>query len=78
MGIPIQKLAVEKFGNIVFGNSILFGIFTILSGIFSEESALETMKKFVPNSTLDKNLEAFELGKQEAMNFLEQIKGVNN
>jgi 2-oxoglutarate ferredoxin oxidoreductase subunit gamma len=78
LGIPIQKLAVEKFGNIVFGNSILFGIFTILSGIFSEESALETLKKFVPNSTLDKNLEAFELGKQEAMNFLEQIKGVNN
>ena len=78
LGIPIQKLAVEKFGNIVFGNSILFGIFTILSGIFSEKSALETIKKFVPNSTLDKNLEAFELGKQEAMNFLEQIKKVNN
>jgi len=78
LGIPIQKLAVEKFGNIVFGNSILFGIFTILSGIFSEESALETIKKFVPNSTLDKNLEAFELGKREAMNFLEQIKKVNN
>ncbi len=78
LGIPIQKIAVEKFGNIVFGNSILFGIFTILSGIFSEESALETLKKFVPNSTLDKNTEAFELGKQEAMNFLEQIKGVNN
>jgi len=78
LGIPIQKLAVEKFGNIVFGNSILFGIFTILSGIFSEESALETMKKFVPNSTLDKNLEAFELEKQEAMNFLNQIKEENN
>ena len=77
LGIPIQKLAVEKFGNIVFGNSILFGIFTTLSGIFSEESALETIKKFVPNSTLDKNLEAFELGKQEAMNFLNQIKEGN-
>jgi len=78
LAIPIQKIAVEKFGNIVFGNSILFGIFTTLSGIFSEESALETIKKFVPNSTLEKNLEAFELGKQEAMNFLEQIKKVNN
>ena len=77
LSIPIQKIAVERFGNIVFGNSILFGILTILSGIFSEDSALETLKKFVPNSTLDKNLEAFELGKQEAMNFLEQIKEVN-
>ena len=78
LGIPIQKIAVEKFGNIVFGNSILFGIFTTLSGIFSEESALETLKKFVPNSSLDKNLEAFELGKQEAMNFQNEIKGENN
>jgi len=78
LGIPIQKIAVEKFGNIVFGNSILFGIFMVLSGIFSEESALETIKKFVPNSTLDKNLEAFELGKLEAMNFLNQLKEENN
>ena len=78
IGAPIQTLAVEKFGNIVFGNSILFGIFTKLSGIFSEESALETIKKFVPNSTLEKNLEAFELGKQEAMNFLNQPKEENN
>ncbi len=78
LGVPVQKLAVEKFGNIVYGNSILFGIFTILSRIFSEESALETMKKFVPNSTIDKNLEAFELGKQEAMNFLNQMKEENS
>ncbi len=78
MSIPVQKLAVERFGNIVFGNSILFGIFTTLSGIFSEESALETMKKFVPSTSLNKNLEAFELGKQEAKNFLKQLKEENN
>ena len=78
LGIPIQKLAVEKFGDIVFGNSILFGIFTILSGIFSEKSALETIQKFVPNTTLDKNLEAFELGKQEAISFLNQLKEEHN
>ncbi|GAH20311.1 unnamed protein product, partial [marine sediment metagenome] len=61
-------------GNIVFGNTILFAIFTVLSGIFSEESALETIKKFVPSSTLDTNLEAFELGKQEAKRFLQKLK----
>ncbi|MFW9822207.1 MAG: 2-oxoacid:acceptor oxidoreductase family protein [Candidatus Thorarchaeota archaeon] len=72
--IPVQKLAVEKFGNIVFGNSILFGAFTVLSGIFSEESAIETLKKFVPNSTLDKNMEAFELGKKEAQDFKKALK----
>ena len=74
LGIPIQKLAVEKFNNIVFGNTILFGIFTTLSGIFSEESAIETIKKFVPASTIDINLEAFELGKQEGLEFLKKLQ----
>jgi 2-oxoglutarate ferredoxin oxidoreductase subunit gamma len=78
LGIPIQKLAVERFGNIVFGNTILFGIFTVVSGIFSEESAIETVKNFVPSSTIDKNLEAFELGKQEGLEFLKKLeKGEN-
>ena len=77
LSIPVQKLAVEKFGNIVFGNSILFGAFTILSGIISEESAIETLKKFVPGSTLDKNLEAFELGKKEAQEFMKKLKEDN-
>ena len=75
--IPVQKLAVEKFGNIVFGNSILFGAFTILSRIISEESAIETLKKFVPSSTLKKNMEAFELGKKEAQEFDKKLKEEN-
>jgi len=74
LSIPVQKLALEKFGNTVYGNTILFGAFTVLAGIFSEESALETMKKFVPSSTLDVNIEAFELGKQEAQEYLKQLK----
>ena len=74
LSIPVQKLAVERFGNIVYGNAILFGAFTILAGIFSEESALETIKSFVPHNTLDTNLEAFELGKQEAKEFLKTLE----
>ena len=77
LSIPVQKLAVEKFGNIVFGNSILFGAFTILSGIISEESAIETLKKFVPSSTVEKNMEAFELGKKEAQDFIKKLKEEN-
>ena len=73
LSLPVQKLAVENFGNIVFGNSILFGAFTMLSGIISEESAIETLKQFVPSSTLDKNLEAFELGKKEAQDFQKKL-----
>ncbi len=78
LGIPVQKIAVENFGNIVFGNVILFGAFTILSGIISEESAIETIKKFVPKLTLEKNLEAFELGKREALDFVKELKEGTN
>jgi 2-oxoglutarate ferredoxin oxidoreductase subunit gamma len=78
IGIPIQKIAVEIFGNMVFGNSILFGIFTFLSGIFSERTAIETIKKFVPSTTINQNLEAFELGKQEAEKFLKKLKEEKN
>ncbi len=78
LSIPVQKIARERFGNIVFGNSILFGAFTALARIFSEESALETIKQFVPQSTLDTNLEAFELGKQEAQEFLKKLQEENN
>lgn len=74
LSLPVQKLAVENFENIVFGNSILFGAFVMLSGIISEESAIETLKRFVPSSTLDKNLEAFELGKKEAQDFQKQLQ----
>lgn len=77
LSIPVQKIAVEKFGNIVFGNSILFGAFTILSGIISEESAIETLKKFVPGSTIEKNMEAFEFGKKEAQDFERKLKEEN-
>ena len=78
LSIPVQKLARERFGNIVFGNSILFGAFTALARIFSEESALETIKQFVPQSTIDTNREAFELGKQEAQEFLKKLQEENN
>ena len=78
IGIPIQKIAVEVFDNMVFGNSILFGVFTVLSRIFSEQAAIETIKKFVPSETINQNLEAFDLGKQEAEKFLMKVKEEKN
>lgn len=74
LSFPVQRLAREKFGNVVYGNTMLFGAFTTLSKIFSEESAIETIKNFVPEATLDTNLEAFELGKQEAQEFLKKLE----
>ncbi|MGV9171306.1 MAG: 2-oxoacid:acceptor oxidoreductase family protein [Promethearchaeia archaeon] len=74
LSIPVQKIAREQFGNIVYGNAILFGAFTHISKIFSEESAIETLKNFVPESTIDANMEAFELGKREAKEFLKKLE----
>jgi 2-oxoglutarate ferredoxin oxidoreductase subunit gamma len=74
ISLPIQKLALEQFGNMVYGSSILFGVFTHISKIFSEESAIETIKQFVPSSTLDINLKAFKLGIQKAKVILDQLK----
>ncbi|MFX1258088.1 MAG: 2-oxoacid:acceptor oxidoreductase family protein [Promethearchaeota archaeon] len=74
LALPVQRLALEKFGNTVYGNSILFGAFTSLSKIISEEAAIETIKNFVPKTTLEENLEAFELGKIEAQYFLKQLE----
>jgi 2-oxoglutarate ferredoxin oxidoreductase subunit gamma len=73
LGLPVQKLALEKFGKKFFGNTILFGAFTKISKIFSEESAVETIKKFVPENTLETNLEAFKFGKQKAKSFLKEL-----
>ncbi len=72
-GFPVQKTSLEKFGNTVFGNSILFGAFTAISKIFSEDSAIKTIKRFVPSGTLETNLKAFELGKEEAEKFLIEL-----
>ncbi|MBD3211647.1 MAG: hypothetical protein GF311_03490 [Candidatus Lokiarchaeota archaeon] len=74
LALPVQKISLEKFGKTVFGNSILFGVFTAIAQIFSEESAIETIKKFVPKNTLEINLEAFELGKKEGIEFLNKLK----
>ena len=74
LSLPVQRIARERFGNIVFGNTILFGAFTVLANIFSEESAIATIKKFVPSATLQTNLEAFEFGKKEAQEFLNKLR----
>jgi 2-oxoglutarate ferredoxin oxidoreductase subunit gamma len=73
LAIPVQKLSLEKFGKTLYGNAILFGAFTAISKIFSEESAIETLKSFVPKDTINTNLEAFELGKKEGEEFLSKL-----
>jgi len=49
-------------------------MFTHVSKIFTEEAAIKTIKKFVPSSTLDTNLEAFKFGMQTAAELLNQLE----
>ena len=75
LGLPVQELAIEKYGEAVFGNSILFGAFTKIAHIFPVEAAKKTLEHFVPNATLAKNLDAFELGMIRGKEFLASLIG---
>ncbi len=75
LGLPVQELAIEKFGNVVFGNAILFGAFTEIAKIFPIEAAQKTLEHFVPQASVAKNHEAFELGRARAVTFLTSLAG---
>ena len=57
-----NNIAKKKFGNVIFGNTILVGI-AVGKGLLplKEESLRESIKITVPRG-IEKNLEAFELG----------------
>lgn len=78
LSFPIQKTALEKFGSSVYGNTILFGMFTFVSKVFSEEAARKTIKEFVPKATLDTNMEAFKFGMEKAEELMNQLKEGGN
>ncbi|MHA1369237.1 MAG: 2-oxoacid:acceptor oxidoreductase family protein [Promethearchaeota archaeon] len=69
LGIPVQEIAVKKFGNTIYGSTILFGVFCNLSGVISHKSAEKTIYSFVPLKTREINLKAFELGYEKAREF---------
>ncbi len=75
LGLPVQELAIEKFGGAVYGNAILFGAFTKIAGIFPVEAAKKTLEHFVPKATLAKNFEAFDLGMSKGEEFLSSLAG---
>ncbi len=60
--IGSQQIANEEYRNPVMANVILFGAFFAITGLVSKESALQTIKKFVPEKAFQLNLEAFERG----------------
>ncbi len=69
---PISRTAIEISGSTLVSNIISVGIITVLGNYFSEDSAIEAVKKKVPKDFLDINMKAlhkgFEMGKKQRPN----------
>lgn len=60
--IKSQQIANEEYKNPLIANVILFGAFFEISGLISQEAAMQTVKKFVPEKAFEMNVVAFERG----------------
>ncbi len=60
LGLPATRIAEEELGLKMVANIVMLGYFTSESGLVTEESMKEAIKKQVPEGTEEKNIEAFE------------------
>jgi 2-oxoglutarate ferredoxin oxidoreductase subunit gamma len=60
--VPITRMAVEEVGKDLFANIIALGVVTKLSGDVSLDAVREAVANRVPPATLEKNMQALELG----------------
>lgn len=60
--LPITKTAGSKLGNLIFSNIVALGILVKASNIISLDSAKKAVANRVPPHTVDKNMQALELG----------------
>ncbi len=64
-GIPATELAEDKIGTRLVSNIVMLGYFTAVTGVVSIESVKKSILELVPESTEEKNMEAFDLGYDE-------------
>ena len=60
--VPITKMASEQLGKLLFANIVALGVMVKLSGIVSLETVKQSVAHRVPPHTVDKNMQALELG----------------
>ncbi len=60
--VPITKTAGSKLGNLIFSNIVALGILVKASKIVSLEAAKKAVANRVPPHTVEKNMQALELG----------------
>ncbi len=66
VSVPIIKLAREKIGRAIVANIIALGIIAGVAKIVTVEAMRNAIQARVPKGTEDINMEAFDLGFQEA------------
>lgn len=62
--VPITRLAVENLGKSLYANIVALGLLVKLSGIVGIQTVENVVSRRVPPSTLEKNMQALELGYQ--------------
>ncbi len=64
--IPITKLAVERLGKSLFANIVALGAIVRLTDMVSLDTVKKSVANRVPPHTVDKNMEALQIGWDEA------------
>ncbi|MBO6274449.1 MAG: 2-oxoacid:acceptor oxidoreductase family protein, partial [Methanobrevibacter sp.] len=59
---PATKTANDEIGLKIVANIVMVGVITKITGIISENAAVEAIKDSVPAGTEEKNIKAFEAG----------------
>ena len=60
--IPITKLAVEKVGRALFANIVALGALVHITGLVDFETIKKCVAHRVPPHTVDKNMQALQIG----------------
>lgn len=60
--VPITRMAVEEIGKDLFANIIALGVMSKLSGLVSDDAVRAAVTHRVPPATIEKNMQALELG----------------
>jgi len=68
---PLTEIAMNQLGNALVANTIALGIVARISGLLTQESLNETIRRRVPAKVLDMNLQALMTGWSRAYEWLE-------
>lgn len=60
--VPMTRLAVEELGKSLFTNIVALGLLVKVTGVVSLETIQKAVAKRVPKATIEKNMQALQIG----------------